>query len=74
MQNGVVTVVDYISGDLNDDGEIDNKDLSEMMRYLNAWGNEINEGAADVNRDGSINNKDYSVLQRYLNGWNISLA
>ncbi len=73
IQNGIVTVVDYIPGDLNDDGEIDNKDLSEFMRYLNAWGNEINEGAADVNRDGVINNKDYSILQRYLNGWDVTL-
>ena len=72
-QNAVVNVVEYISGDLNRDGEVDNKDLSVMQRYLCNWDIPTDKKAADVNRDGVVNNKDFSILQRYLNGWDVVL-
>ncbi|MBR3844775.1 MAG: hypothetical protein IKM39_04640 [Clostridia bacterium] len=71
--NGTVNLIEYIPGDLNDDGVINNKDYSLLERYLNDWNVTISEEAADVNRDGKINNKDYSLLQRYLNDWDVEL-
>lgn len=73
VENGLVTVPDYLPGDVNGDGELNNKDLSELLRYLNGWEVSLTEKAADVNGDGELNNLDYVLLQRYLNGWDVSL-
>ncbi|MBR3844424.1 MAG: hypothetical protein IKM39_02835 [Clostridia bacterium] len=70
---GLVTIADYTPGDLDDSGQVDNKDLALLQRYLNDWNVVINEYAAEVNGDGVLDNKDFSVLQRYLNGWDIRL-
>ncbi len=74
LVQGSVTVVDYLPGDVNSDGELDNKDLSLLLRYLNRWMVEIHHNAADVNGDGEINNIDFCLLQRYLNGWDVTLS
>lgn len=62
-----------ITGDSNNDGEIDNKDYAILMQYLNGWNVEIVEGSSDVNGDGSIDNKDYALLMQFLNGWDVTL-
>ncbi len=71
--DGTVTVLDYVVGDANGDGKLNNKDLSVLMRYLNGWDETVDERALDVNADGNINNKDYVILTRYLNGWEVVL-
>lgn len=63
----------YTPGDINNDGQINNKDLGIFMQYLNGWEVEIVADAADVNGDGAVNNKDYGILMQYLNGWNVEL-
>ena len=68
-----VTVIEYVAGDVSGDGELNNKDLSVFMRYLNGWDETVDERALDVNADGKINNKDYVILMRYLNGWDVVL-
>ncbi len=70
---GSVNVAEYVSGDINSDGSINNKDYGLLMQYVNQWSVNIVEGAADVNRDGSVNNKDLGLLMQYLNGWNVQL-
>ena len=72
--NGTVTVVNYLPGDVNGDGAVDNKDLSVLLRYLNQWSVEMNLNAADVNGDGQINNMDFALLLRYLNDWEVTLS
>ena len=64
----------FVYGDLNEDGAIDNKDLSLIQRYLNNWEVTIRLEAADVNADGLVNNLDYALLQRYLNGWEVAFG
>lgn len=66
-------VVTYISGDVNGDGEVNNKDLGVLRRWLNDWDVTIDELASDVNRDGDVNNKDLGILRRYLNDWDVEL-
>ncbi len=61
------------SGDLNGDGDINNKDLGLLMQYLNGWNVKIVVDAADTNADDTVNNKDYGLLMQYVNGWNIEL-
>ncbi len=69
MVNGTITVIDYVPGDVNGDGEVNGKDVMLLRRY-NAGGYdvEINESAADVNDDGAINGKDVMLLRRYNAG------
>ncbi len=71
---GAVEVTDYVLGDLNDDGPINNKDLGLLMQYLNNWKVDINIDAADVNGDGAVNNKDYGLLMQYLNNWDVDFG
>ncbi len=66
-------VITYISGDVNGDGEVNNKDLGILRRFLNDWDVEINELASDVDRNGEVNNKDLGILRRYLNDWDVEL-
>lgn len=74
VENGVVDIVDFVSGDVNGDGKVNNKDLGLLQRYLNAWDVTVVAKAADANGDGKVNNKDLGMLQRYLNGWNVELG
>lgn len=64
---------EYISGDVNGDGSVNNKDLGVLRRFLNDWDVTIDELASDVNRDGAVNNKDLGLLRRYLNDWDVEL-
>ena len=67
--DGYVTVIDYIPGDLFEDGVINTKDVRIMRQLIN--GNcsiEVKEAAADVNADGVVNTKDTRLLRRYING------
>ena len=73
--NGVITVTDVerISGDVNNDKNIDNKDYALLMQYLNGWDVELKLDNANVNGDDTIDNKDYALLMQYLNGWDVQL-
>ena len=53
-------------GDVNNDGEIDNKDVVVLFRYLSGADVQIAEDAADINQDGGLNNKDVTALFRCL--------
>ena len=56
-----------ISCDINQDGEIDNKDVTVLFRAVSA-GEELDAGC-DVNGDGKVNNKDVTVLFRQVSGF-----
>jgi hypothetical protein len=60
-------------GDLNADGDINNRDLVLLQQYLNGWDVTIDSAACDVTADGDINNRDLVLLQQYLNGWDVTL-
>lgn len=67
--NGAVTVLDYIPGDLNDDGIVNTKDTRLIRQYIAGGYNiTINEAAADVNDDGVINTKDTRLIRQYIAG------
>ena len=73
VENGTVTIKDYIPGDINNDGNVNNKDFSRLFQYLSGWDVEVNEAALDVNGDGSVNNKDATRLFQYVSGWNVNI-
>ena len=67
------TVILYIPGDINGDGDVDNKDLVRLFRYLSGYDEEVVVAALDVNGDGVISNKDLTRLHRYLSGYDVMI-
>ena len=78
-ENGICTACgeadpDYhIPGDINGDGDVNNKDVTRLFRYLSDYDVEVVEAALDVNGDGSVNNKDLTRLFRYLSGYEVDI-
>ena len=67
-------ILDFLPGDVNRDGNVNNKDLGLLQQVINEWDINYDSNAADTNGDGSINNKDLGLLQRYLNAWDVTLG
>ena len=64
---------DAKAGDINGDGEVNNKDLTRLMKYLAGAEVETVSLALDVNGDGEVNNKDLTRLMKYLAGTDIQI-
>ena len=56
------------AGDVNMDGETDNKDIAALFRYVSGVKVEVDKKAADCNGDGAIDNKDVVALFRAVKG------
>ena len=63
----------HTPGDINNDGSVNNKDLTRLFQYLSDWDVEVNESALDINGDGSVNNKDLTRLFQYLSDWDVEI-
>ncbi len=72
-EGGALTVLNYLPGDINNDGTVNNKDITRLLKHLSNWDVEVNENALDVNGDGSINNKDVTRLLKYMSNWDVEL-
>lgn len=59
-------IVDYIPGDINDDGVVNTKDLTRLLKYLSHEDVSVNTYALDVNGDGAVNTKDLTRLLKYI--------
>lgn len=57
-----------IAGDINDDGTVNNKDLTRLMKYISGEDVEVVAVAVDTNGDGNVNNKDLTRLMKYISG------
>ena len=57
----------YVPGDLNGDGSLNNRDLALLQKHLNDWEVIVVVEALDVNGDDSVNNRDLAALQKILN-------
>ena len=59
-----------MTGDMNGDGLINNRDVSLISRYLvsKETADICQLCAMDANGDGYVNNRDASMLSRYLVG------
>lgn len=60
-----------VFGDVNEDGKVNNKDLTRLFQYLSGWNVYANENMLDINGDKCINNKDITRLFKYLSGWEV---
>lgn len=56
----------YMSGDVNADGGVNNKDVVLLFRVASG-GVDIPDERCDINHDGQVNNKDVTALFRLLN-------
>ena len=62
-----ITIVDYICGDVNDDGDVNIFDITFLIDYLYRGGPPPNHpNAADINNDGAVNIFDITGLIDYL--------
>lgn len=66
VNNGKVTIIDYIPGDLNSDGVVDLKDVTMIRRFITGYSVSVNELAADVNGDGDVTMMDVVLIRRYV--------
>lgn len=73
ITDGKVTVIDYVPGDINGDGKLNNKDVTRFMQYNAGWNVQVNKSALDVNGDGRVNNKDVTRLMQYNAGWIVEI-
>ena len=64
----------FITGDVNGDGAVDQKDVLILRRNLAGWDVEIDLDASDVNGDTEVDQKDVLILRRYLAGWDVTLG
>lgn len=62
-----------MTGDVNGDGDVNNRDIALLQQYLAGWDVTITPATADVNGDGDVNNRDLALLQQYLAGWDVEL-
>ena len=64
----------YMTGDLDGDGEVTVNDVTELQRILAEFdGLDLTDpavfAAADLNKDGKVNIRDVTYGQRYLAGF-----
>ncbi len=69
---GSVTVIDYILGDVDSDGEVTPRDRMILARYLGDFegygADRVNFSAADIDCDGEVTPRDRMLLARHLAG------
>lgn len=67
----VITVKNYIVGDVTGDDKVNRADLIKMARYFATYedAKDLNADAADVNKDGKLNRADLIYMARYFAGY-----
>lgn len=74
VQNGSITVVasgnsSRVCGDVNGDGEVNQKDITFLIKYLAERDVTIVPEASDLNGDEAVDLIDLLTLRRHLAGW-----
>jgi len=72
--NGSVAVVasgadSDLMGDVNGDGEVGQKDVAFLIRYLAGKDVTLDAAASDLNMDDAVDLLDLLILRRHLAGW-----
>lgn len=61
---------EFVYGDLNGNGVVDNDDAVYLSEYLTGWANRTaNADTADFNHDGAVDQLDVAYLRRAVAGW-----
>lgn len=62
-----------VAGDINGDGNVNNKDLTRLMKYISGEEVEVVSVCVDTNGDGNVNNKDLTRLMKYISGEDVEI-
>ena len=65
--------MDLASADVNDDGELNIKDVTLLKQHLAKWNVTINAKNADVDGDSQITIKDLTLIKQALAKWKVEL-
>ncbi|MBO4216323.1 MAG: dockerin type I repeat-containing protein [Clostridia bacterium] len=68
-----IPALQYMPGDINDDGAVNVKDLIRLAQYIAKWNVTVVAEALDVNGDTEINVKDLIRLAQYVAKWNVEI-
>ena len=73
--NIIISSKNNISGDVNNDGVVDLKDVILIRRFIvGGWDVDVDTEAADVNNDGVVDLKDVILIRRFIaGGWDVEL-
>lgn len=64
-QNSIPDTAMYLTGDVNCDGTVNNKDVAALFKAVTNETAAGNPGSGDCNGDGAVNNKDVALLFRH---------
>jgi len=68
-KSGKVKIIEFIPGDVNEDDEVNVKDIILIRRYIaGGYDVELVEPAANVDENEEINVKDIILLRRFIAG------
>lgn len=82
-KNGVESPITYdvnffsvvkLYGDVNDDGDVDIRDVVLLYQRASGRNVSLNTSNADVNGDGQINIRDVVLLYQHASGWDVELG
>ncbi len=62
----IADLADYIPGDADQNGTVDGRDVTAMLRYLANLPTVCHTGAADLDDSGSVDARDVQLLRRYI--------
>lgn len=68
-ENGVITAIDYVPGDLDGDRFVGTPDIVQLRRLIaGGYDLEVNDNAGDVNADGELTISDVVLIRRFIVG------
>ncbi len=62
----IAGLADYIPGDADQNGTVDGRDVTAMLRYLEGLPTVCHTGAADLDDSGEVDARDVELLRRYI--------
>ena len=62
----ITELADYLRGDADQNGTVDGRDVTAMLRYLAGMPTVCHTGAADLDDSGEVDVRDVALLRKYL--------
>ena len=62
----IANLADYISGDADQNGVVDGRDVTAILRYLEGLPTVCHTGAADLDDSGTVDARDVQLLRQFI--------
>ncbi len=66
LSANIADLADYLWGDADQNGTVDGRDVTAMLRYLQGLSASCHTGAADLDDSGAVDARDVEILRQYL--------